>query len=126
MMYCKACKTEYVQEMTFCPDCGTRLMSETEWEKYKLEEEEKRTRLRGIKMTPAGPVEGRVQAMQIVAILEQENIPVFVRTNEETAYDGLFVMQKGWGEIWVAENRLDQARQLMADLAASPLPLDTE
>jgi hypothetical protein len=116
MRYCAQCKTEYVQDMAYCPDCGSRLMDEQEWKLHMQSEDQKRTKLKGIKMASATPVSGRVEALQIQSILEQEGIPVFVRTFEETAYDGLFVSQKGWGEIWVAEDRLEEARRIVEEL----------
>jgi len=122
MKYCQQCSTEYVEEMAFCPDCGSRLLDEEEYQKLKMEEDQKRTRLKGLKMAPACPVSGPVEALQIRGILEQESIPVFIRTYEETAYDGLFVSQKGWGEIWVAEDRLDEAAGIIEELKKNPPP----
>ena len=122
MKYCAECKTEYVDDVTFCPDCGGALLDEAAWQEMLQEIDQQQTRLAGIKMASACPVSGRVEALQIQAILEQENIPVFVRTYEETAYDGLFVTQKGWGEIWVAESRLDEARAIIEELKKNPPP----
>lgn len=120
MKYCQQCKTEYVEEMSFCPDCGSQLLDDEAYEKMRLQEDQKRTRLKGLKMAPACPVSGPVEALQIQGILEQESIPVFIRTYEETAYDGLFVTQKGWGEIWVAEDRMEQAQGIIEELKKNP------
>ena len=120
MKYCKECKTEYRDEIGFCPDCGGGLVSEEEWHEHLRQLDQEQTRLAGLKMAPATSVGGRVEALQIVGILEQEKIPSFIRTYEETAYDGLFVSQKGWGEIWVAESRLEEAKKLIEELRANP------
>ena len=122
MKYCGECRIEYIDVVEFCPECGRGLIDEKEWQEILHEEDQRRTRLAGIKMAPACPVSGRVEALQITSILEEENIPVFIRTNEETAYNGLFVTQKGWGEIWVAESRLDEARRLIEEIRKSPPP----
>jgi hypothetical protein len=122
MKYCMECNTEYVDDVAFCPDCGSQLVDEEAWQEHHRQLDMHRTRLKGIKMAPACPVTGRVEALQIVAILEEERIPVFVRTFEETAYDGLFVSQKGWGEIWVAENRLEEAVGIIEELRKNPPP----
>lgn len=122
MKYCAQCKTEYVDDVAFCPDCGGQLLDEQAWQEMLRQIDQQQTKLQGIKMAPACPVSGRVEALQIQAILEQEQIPVFIRTYEETAYDGLFVTQKGWGEIWVAEGRIEEARRIIEELRKNPPP----
>ena len=49
-------------------------------------------------------VENRFEADLLIQALRQENIPVMLRRFEETAYDGLFVTQMGWGAILVPED----------------------
>jgi len=122
MKYCAECKTEYVDDVTFCPDCGGELLDEAAWQEMLRQIDQQQTKLQGIKMASACSVSGRVEALQIQVILEQEQIPVFIRTFEETAYDGLFVTQKGWGEIWVAEGRLEEARGIIEELRKTPPP----
>lgn len=41
--------------------------------------------------------------------LKKEDIPVIVRSFEETAYDGLFVKQRGWGCLMVPDDLAFQA-----------------
>lgn len=43
----------------------------------------------------------RFEADIVSHALEQENIPFWIRSFEDTAYDGLFVVQKGWGHVLV-------------------------
>ena len=126
MKYCAECKTEYVDDVAFCPDCGGALLDEAAWQERLRQIDQQQTRLAGIKMAPACPVSGPVEALQIQGILEQESIPVFIRTYEETAYDGLFVTQKGWGEIWVAESRLEDAMKIIEELKKNPPPAPPE
>jgi hypothetical protein len=45
--------------------------------------------------------------------LEQEHIPILLRGFEETAYDGLFVKQKGWGWLQVPETLEAKAREVI-------------
>jgi hypothetical protein len=47
-------------------------------------------------------VQNRFEAELITAALEHSGIDFFLRTFEDTAYDGLFVTQEGWGAVWVA------------------------
>lgn len=56
----------------------------------------------------------RFEADMLTQALEQENIPVLVRGFEETAYDGLFIKQKGWGWLQVPEDFEATAREVIA------------
>lgn len=43
------------------------------------------------------------EAQLLGSILEERDIPHRIRSHHDTAYDGLFQMQKGWGEIHAPE-----------------------
>ncbi len=59
-------------------------------------------------------VENRFEADLLLQALRQEHIPVLLRRFEETAYDGLFVTQMGWGAILVPEDYEQAASGLIA------------
>lgn len=40
-----------------------------------------------------------IEAQLIESILKEQNIPNRIRSFHDTAYDGLFQFQKGWGEL---------------------------
>ncbi len=44
-------------------------------------------------------LESTIEAQVMGSVLEEENIPHLIRSYHDTAYDGLFQFQKGWGEI---------------------------
>ncbi|MCP4110747.1 MAG: hypothetical protein GY749_35345 [Desulfobacteraceae bacterium] len=44
-------------------------------------------------------LENTIEAQVIDSVLNDENIPHMIRSYHDTAYDGLFQVQKGWGEI---------------------------
>jgi hypothetical protein len=44
-------------------------------------------------------LENAIEAQLIQSILDQHQIPHRIRSYYDTAYDGLFQMQKGWGEL---------------------------
>jgi len=44
-------------------------------------------------------LESPFEAQVVEGILREEEIPFLVRSYHDTAYDGIFQMQKGWGEI---------------------------
>ena len=56
-------------------------------------------------LVPVKVAENAFEADRIRAALEQEGFTVLVRTFEDTAYDGIYVAQKGWGYIEVPELR---------------------
>jgi len=45
-------------------------------------------------------LENSIEAQLVDSILNERNIPHRIRSFYDTAYDGLFQMQKGWGEIF--------------------------
>lgn len=47
-------------------------------------------------------VQNRFEGELLAAALEKSGVDFFLRTFEDTAYDGLFVAQEGWGVLWVA------------------------
>ena len=44
-------------------------------------------------------LESIVEAQVIGSVLEEEDIPFMIRSYHDTAYNGLFQFQKGWGEL---------------------------
>ena len=45
-------------------------------------------------------LENTVEAQLVESILSEKNIPHRIRSFHDTAYDGLFQFQKGWGELY--------------------------
>jgi hypothetical protein len=64
-------------------------------------------------------VENRFEADLLTQALKQEGIPVLLRRFEETAYDGLFVMQMGWGALLVPADYEEEARRLIDNVLES-------
>jgi hypothetical protein len=44
-------------------------------------------------------LENSIEAQLIDSILNDQNIPHHIRSYHDTAYNGLFQFQKGWGEL---------------------------
>lgn len=59
-------------------------------------------------------VQNRFEGELLSVALEQAGVDFFLRTFEDTAYDGLFVGQEGWGVLWVAP----ADRQIALDIFA--------
>jgi hypothetical protein len=45
-------------------------------------------------------LENTIEAQLIDSIMNEQNIPHRIRSFYDTAYDGLFQVQKGWGEVF--------------------------
>ncbi|ROR03017.1 DUF3786 domain-containing protein [Desulfosoma caldarium] len=61
----------------------------------------------------------RFEADVLSDVLEKNGVPYLVRSFVETAYDGLFVPQRGWGQILVPAEFLSTARKLVASVLES-------
>ena len=59
--------------------------------------------------------ENLVEGSRLKAILEDEGIEVMVRSFEDSAYDGLFVLQKGLGEIRVFKKDVEKAKRIIEE-----------
>ncbi len=64
-------------------------------------------------------VENRFEADLLIQSLRQEHIPAMLRRFEETAYDGLFVTQMGWGAILVPGDYEEEAASVISRVLAS-------
>lgn len=58
-------------------------------------------------------VQNRFEAELLSDALEYSGVDFYLRTFEDTAYDGLFVAQEGWGVIWVATEDLGIALDIL-------------
>ena len=67
-------------------------------------------------------VENRFEADLLIQSLRQEHIPAMLRRFEETAYDGLFVTQMGWGAILVPGDYEKEAASVISRVLASITP----
>lgn len=63
-------------------------------------------------------LENIVEAQLMVSILEEKGIPHRIRSFHDTAYDGLFQFQKGWGEIFAPPALKDEILDILAVVRA--------
>ena len=54
-----------------------------------------------------------VEAQVLGSMLEQHEIPHLIKTYRDSAYDGLFEGQRGWGHVETAEANADEALALL-------------
>jgi len=69
------------------------------------------------------PIENAIEGQLVGSILSDQEIPHRIRSFHDTAYDGLYQFQKGWGEIWAPEKYrtsiLDILEKIRSDTALS-------
>lgn len=57
-----------------------------------------------------------IEAQVIESLLQESQIPYRIRSFHDTAYDGLFQFQKGWGELYVPKDKKEEIDQIIAEL----------
>jgi hypothetical protein len=60
--------------------------------------------------------ENKFEADLISQTLQEEGIPCMIRSYHDTAYDGIFIPQKGWGGVMVPEESEEKASAIIAEL----------
>lgn len=61
-------------------------------------------------------LESMVEAQLVDSILTERQIPHRIRSFHDTAYDGLFQVQKGWGELLAPTAFGPQLLEILQDL----------
>jgi len=67
-------------------------------------------------LIPVHIVADRFEGDLMMDALRKEGVPALMQTFEETAYDGLFVPQRGWGRILAPAEDLSKAREIIQPL----------
>lgn len=70
-------------------------------------------------MTRIAVLDNPMEADLLSQALEEEEIPFRVRSFHDTAYDGLFQAQRGWGELHGPSSQADFIRSLLTDLRSA-------
>jgi hypothetical protein len=61
-------------------------------------------------------LENDFEAQILDSILTERDIPHLMRSYHDTAYDGLFQTQKGWGNVCAPLSRRDEVLEILSDL----------
>ena len=64
----------------------------------------------------AGTIENRFEGDRISQALQEAGIPFLIKSFLDTAYDGLYIPQKGWGIVMVSEKDKETAERLMIEV----------
>ena len=116
MKYCPQCESEYKDEVEACADCDVPLVSAEVFLSRRQREKQEQEALSQETFVSVKVAENAFEADRLRAALEQEGIPVLVRTFHDTAYDGIYVAQEGWGNVEVPESVRQRAEQIVGDV----------
>ncbi len=61
-------------------------------------------------------LESTIEAQVMEAILKEENIAYRIRSFHDTAYNGLFQFQKGWGELFAPSVYKNQINEIIENI----------
>lgn len=64
----------------------------------------------------AGTIENRFEGDRISQALQEAGIPFLIKSFLDTAYDGLYIPQKGWGLVMVSEQNREEAERLILEI----------
>ena len=66
--------------------------------------------------TKAATLENDIEAGLLESILTERDIPHRMRSYYDTAFDGLFQTQKGWGYVSAPDSYHDEIAEILTDL----------
>ncbi len=61
-------------------------------------------------------LENEIEARLLESILTERHIPHLMRSYHDTAFDGLFQTQKGWGYVGAPESYEEEIMEIISDL----------
>ncbi len=112
MNYCPKCGAEFYDDIKICNECDCICVDEDEWKRI-VDERQREADEVFVKIKT---VDDQFEADVIKGALEQEQIPVLVRSFQDTSFDGIFIPQKGWGIILVPDDFRERAKQIIEAL----------
>lgn len=68
------------------------------------------------KWVKAGIVENRFEGDRISQALNELAIPFIIKSFLDTAYNGLYIPQKGWAAVFVPEDYLIEAEKIISEI----------
>ena len=71
------------------------------------------------KFVKISDLENSIETQLLESILIERNIPHNIRSFYDTAYDGLFQFQKGWGEIFAPLDYKKEVTEILSSIRSS-------
>ena len=76
--------------------------------------------------TKIAVLENEIEARLLESVLIERGIPHLMRSYHDTAYDGLFQTQKGWGIVSAPDSCHEEISEILADLRKDASDLANE
>ncbi|MFH1623900.1 MAG: hypothetical protein ABID54_01940 [Pseudomonadota bacterium] len=114
MKYCPNCGSEYFDEIDICSDCNIGLVNETEYGKMRETEDAELEKLD--KLSRICVLESKFEGDVISDALEREDVTFIIKEFKDTAYNGLFIPQLGWGEVMVPDADAKRAERIVQNI----------
>ena len=64
-------------------------------------------------------LDNEFEAQMLESILKERNIPFFLKSYYDTAFDGLYQTQKGWGHISSPAENAEEIKAILAELRSA-------
>lgn len=120
MKTCTYCGRENEDQATRCRDCGSEFVPAAPPPDHSSKEPGPAERLERIAV-----LDNEVQAGLADAVLSDRGIPHIVQSYHDSAYDGIFQTQRGWGAILAPPSSRDEILAVLEDIKRQPQsPLD--
>jgi hypothetical protein len=71
-------------------------------------------------------LENDIEAQILTSIFDERKIPHRMRSFHDTAYDGLFQVQKGWGEVYAPAARKSDILGILNEIRSQDRATETE
>ena len=64
-------------------------------------------------------LDNAIEAQLVDSILTERKIPHRLRSYHDTAYDGLFQVQKGWGKLYAPQSQKKEILKVIEDVRSN-------
>ena len=64
-------------------------------------------------------LESQIEAQLLDSILNERGIPHHIKSFHDTAYDGIYQVQKGWGQISAPASCTQEIAEILSDIRAT-------
>jgi hypothetical protein len=72
-----------------------------------------------LEMVKVATIDNQIEAQLLVSVLAERGIVHRLRSFHDTAYDGLFQAQRGWGELYAPAQRRDEIVALLSEIRSA-------